>query len=71
MQNIEANAKLYYTLNLGSKLGHTLGDETATINWTVHTETIKQQANALLWDDEANLHIDNETTTLHPQDGNV
>ncbi|KAL2837609.1 alpha-L-rhamnosidase A precursor [Aspergillus pseudodeflectus] len=69
--NIEANAILYYTLNLGSKLARTLNDEIATTNWTVHAERIKQQANALLWDAEANLYTDNETTSLHPQDGNV
>lgn len=32
---------------------------------------VKSALNALLWDSEASLYIDNETSTLHPQDGNV
>ena len=32
---------------------------------------MKSAANKLLWDSKAGLYRDNETTTLHPQDGNT
>lgn len=70
-QNIEANAILYYTLNQGLTLSTLLNDTTQTRNWTTTASRIKASANALLWDASAGLYRDNQTTTLHPQDGNV
>ncbi|KAJ4349244.1 hypothetical protein N0V95_004733 [Ascochyta clinopodiicola] len=68
--NIEANAILYYTINHGIELATVLNDTTSTSNWTIIAESIKTSANELLWNDEAGMYIDNETTTLMPQDGN-
>ena len=39
--------------------------------WANTSATIKSAANTLLWDEAAGFYKDNETTTLHPQDGNV
>jgi hypothetical protein len=68
--NIEANAILYYTLNQALDLAHALNDTTHTANWTATAARLKSAANALLWDAPAGMYRDNETTTLHPQDGN-
>lgn len=68
--NIEANAILYYTINHGIELAAALNDTASTSNWTTIAERIKNSANELLWNDEAGMYIDNETTTLMPQDGN-
>lgn len=68
--NIEANSILYYTLNQGIALGGALNDSTVRSNWQNAAERIKTAANALLWSEEAGMYIDNETTTLTPQDGN-
>jgi hypothetical protein len=69
--NIEANAILYHTLNQALDLAHALNDTTQTANWTATASRIKSSANALLWDTTAGMYRDNETTTLHPQDGNA
>jgi hypothetical protein len=69
--NIEANAILYYTINLGLKLANLLGDTSAVAPWQQYASEIKFAANTLLWDSTAGLYRDNETTALHPQDGNV
>lgn len=68
--NIEANAILYNTLNQGIYLATALNDTASVNNWTSIAETIKTAANALLWSEEQGMYIDNETTTLAPQDGN-
>jgi hypothetical protein len=68
--NIEANAILYYTINHGIELAAALNDTASTSNWTIIAERIKTSANELLWNEEAGMYIDNETTTLMPQDGN-
>lgn len=39
--------------------------------YTNAASTIKDSAQTLLWDASTSLFRDNETTTLHPQDGNV
>lgn len=70
LQNIEANAILYYTLNKGVELATILNDSTSATTWSLAAEKIKTAANALLWDNSSSLYFDNETTTLHPQDGN-
>lgn len=69
--NIEANAILYYTLNQGIQLGQAVGEDDSPLqSWAETAFKIKTAANELLWDDETGLYIDNETTTLSPQDGN-
>ncbi|KAL1849846.1 hypothetical protein Daus18300_013159 [Diaporthe australafricana] len=69
--NIEANAILYYTLNKGVGLANILNDTASASNWTSYASGIKSAANNLLWDNSTSLYRDNETTTLHPQDGNA
>ncbi|PWY86944.1 bacterial alpha-L-rhamnosidase domain protein [Aspergillus heteromorphus CBS 117.55] len=69
--NIEANAILYYVLNDAISLAQTLDDLSSTKNWSKTATGIKTAANNLLWDDQSDLYTDNETTTLHPQDGNA
>lgn len=71
--NIEANAVLYHTLNLGTSLAAIL-DDTSAGAWSKYAAGIKEAANARLWDASANLYRDNDTmpfTDLHPQDGNA
>lgn len=68
--NIEANAILYHTLNYGLLLAEALDDSSIISMYTNYSTNIKKAANDLLWDDVAGLYRDNETTTLHPQDGN-
>ncbi|KAK1142250.1 hypothetical protein N8T08_007994 [Aspergillus melleus] len=69
--NIEANAILSYTLQQGLALSTLLNDTTPVQNWTRTASRIKTSANSRLWDASAGLYRDNQTTTLHPQDGNV
>jgi hypothetical protein len=52
------------------QLASDLKDTSVTANWTSTRTGIQNAANALLWDKSAGLYKDNETTTLHPQDGN-
>lgn len=71
--NIEANAILYYTLNLGIKLARILNDNSVPSKYSSAASGIKTAANRLLWDPKMNLYRDNDTeplTSLHPQDGN-
>jgi hypothetical protein len=69
--NIEANSIFYYTIQQGIKLGEALGEGNNLLDsWAQKAAGIKSSANRLLWDDDAGLYRDNETTRLHPQDGN-
>ncbi|KAI0470049.1 Six-hairpin glycosidase [Xylariaceae sp. FL0804] len=69
--NIEANSIFYYTINQGIVLGNALGEDSSLLDsWAEKSAAVKTAANSLLWDDDAGLYRDNETTTLHPQDGN-
>ncbi|RAH46141.1 rhamnosidase B precursor [Aspergillus brunneoviolaceus CBS 621.78] len=47
------------------------GVEWAYTNWASIADGVKSAANQLLWDDQAGLYRDNQTTELHPQDGNA
>ncbi|KAF2140998.1 glycoside hydrolase family 78 protein [Aplosporella prunicola CBS 121167] len=69
--NIAANAILYHTINRAIEVAAILNDTAHAANWTTTAARIKTTANTLLWDESAGLYRDNETTTLHPQDGNV
>lgn len=68
--NIEANSILYYTINQGISLAEALNDTAPISAWQTTAEKIKVAANNLLWNDGAGMYVDNETTTLMPQDGN-
>lgn len=48
-----------------------LDDTLSSKNWGAAAAKVKLAANALLWDETSSLFLDNETTTLHPQDGNA
>jgi hypothetical protein len=41
------------------------------VEWSPKAAAIKSAANKLLWNPTTNLFVDNETTTLSPQDGNA
>ncbi|EIN13196.1 Six-hairpin glycosidase [Punctularia strigosozonata HHB-11173 SS5] len=69
--NIEANAILYHTLNRLSSLAAVLNESSLVASRAQTASTLKSSANTLLWDDSAGMYRDNETTTLHPQDGNA
>jgi hypothetical protein len=69
-QNIEANAILYFVLQDAQSLAQQLNHTSTATKWNQIAARIKTAANNLLWDDQASLYRDNETTTLHPQDGN-
>lgn len=70
-RNIEANSILAYTLTRAISLSHAVGDTSLVATWQQYYDNIVTAANKLLWDDAAGLYFDNQTTTLHPQDGNV
>ncbi|KAL1609892.1 hypothetical protein SLS60_001557 [Paraconiothyrium brasiliense] len=67
---VQANSILYYTINQGIALAKALNDTEPVASWQATAEKIKFAANELLWNDKAGMYIDNETTTLMPQDGN-
>ncbi|OCL01634.1 glycoside hydrolase family 78 protein [Glonium stellatum] len=69
--NIEANSILRFTINSVINLAYAVNDTEPIVAWTAYAEGIKTAANELLWDNSAGLYTDNQTTTLHPQDGNV
>ncbi|EIN13193.1 Six-hairpin glycosidase [Punctularia strigosozonata HHB-11173 SS5] len=69
--NIEANAILYHTLNQLSSVAAILNESSLVASWAQTASTLKSSANTLLWDHSAGMYRDNETTTLHPQDGNA
>ena len=71
MQNIEANAILYFVLQDAQSLATELNDKTALANWSKIATKLKAAANEKLWDASSGLYFDNETTTMHPQDGNA
>ncbi|TKA78032.1 hypothetical protein B0A55_02112, partial [Friedmanniomyces simplex] len=68
--NIEANSILAYTLTRAMGLAYAVGDTSQNARWQSYYDNITSAANALLWDESAGLYTDNQTTTLHPQDGN-
>lgn len=50
-------------------------DHAAARSWTKTAESIKEEINARLWDDDKSLFWDNDRNqqpnSLHPQDGNA
>ncbi|TIA60441.1 Six-hairpin glycosidase [Aureobasidium pullulans] len=69
--NIEANSILKHTLDVAVTLAYAVNDTSHIASWTNSSAAIVSAANTLLWNSSASLYKDNETTTLHPQDGNV
>ncbi|KAF2090387.1 glycoside hydrolase family 78 protein [Saccharata proteae CBS 121410] len=69
--NIEANSILYYTLTQALTLAAAMNDTSVTSTYLSIQATLKSAVNAALWNSTAGLYRDNETTTLHPQDGNT
>lgn len=68
--NIEANAILYYVLNLGIQLAAVLDDNDAAAQYQDAAATLKAAANEILWRESLGFYVDNETTMMAPQDGN-
>lgn len=68
--NIEANAILYYVLNLAVYLAGVLDESDARAQYEDAAATLKAAANSILWSDSLGLYVDNTTTTMTPQDGN-
>ncbi|KAJ5305876.1 hypothetical protein N7508_004891 [Penicillium antarcticum] len=69
--NVEANAILYFVLQDAQALAIELNDKAALTNWSKTAINLKLAANQRLWDASSGLYFDNETTTMHPQDGNA
>jgi hypothetical protein len=67
--NTEANSILYYTFNQGIALAEAPKDSEPISSWKTTADAIKATASALLWNETAVTYVDNETTTLMPQDG--
>lgn len=59
-----------FTLNTAISLAYAVNDTEPIPGWENYVTGIKTTANELLWDASAGLYTDNQTTTLHPQDGN-
>ena len=72
--NIEANAILFYTLNIGVSLARVQKDTASAGAWASLASAIPPAAQSRLWDPSAKLFRDNDTdagAALHPQDGNA
>jgi hypothetical protein len=69
--NIEANSILKHTLDVAVTLAYAVNETSHIATWVNASTAIVSAANTLLWDSTTSLYKDNETTTLHPQDGNV
>lgn len=68
--NLEANAILYYVLGLSIQLAGVVGDTEAAASYTTAAASLKEAVNSLLWREDLGFYVDNETTTVAPQDGN-
>jgi len=68
--NSAANSLLYETLITAAKLATALGKTSLAEAYAANASSIKAAFNELLWDESAGLFRDNDTSTLHPQDGN-
>lgn len=61
---------MYYVINVSIYLAVILGDDSVVSLYDTAASKLKTAANTLLWDEAQGLYIDNEDTTLTPQDGN-
>ncbi|KAF7293845.1 hypothetical protein HMN09_01180400 [Mycena chlorophos] len=69
--NSAFNALLYRTLITAADLATQLGNAGIAADYLKNATRTKNAFNALLWDEAAGLFRDNDTTSLHPQDGNA
>jgi hypothetical protein len=65
--NSALNALSYHALRVVASLSP---DEEQCASWLRAAKELQEQYNALLWDEEAGLYLDNTDTDVHPQDGN-
>ncbi|KAF8586716.1 glycoside hydrolase family 78 protein [Ramaria rubella] len=68
--NAEANALYYKVLTTATDIANALNQTALAAVWAQNATALKTRYNEVLWDAEAGLYRDNETTTLHPQDAN-
>uniref|UniRef100_D8Q5F2 Glycoside hydrolase family 78 protein n=1 Tax=Schizophyllum commune (strain H4-8 / FGSC 9210) TaxID=578458 RepID=D8Q5F2_SCHCM len=68
--SISPNVLYYKVLVDGAAIATALGESETARQWLADGESLKDTINAVLWDNDKGLYIDNTTTTLHPQDGN-
>ncbi|KII96164.1 glycoside hydrolase family 78 protein [Plicaturopsis crispa FD-325 SS-3] len=68
--NSAANALLYQTLITAADLATALQNTTLAEAYTANATAVKSAYNTLLWDSSAGMFRDNDSSTLHPQDGN-
>ncbi|KAF9019279.1 glycoside hydrolase family 78 protein [Hymenopellis radicata] len=68
--NSAANALLYRNLVTSAALAEALDNSALAAEYAANATAVKAAYNELLWDGPAGMFRDNETTALHPQDGN-
>lgn len=54
----------------GSDLAGHLGDTELARAYSANATALKEAINTVLWHEPAGMYRDNETTSIHPQDGN-
>ncbi|KAJ3467715.1 hypothetical protein MRS44_005279 [Fusarium solani] len=62
--NVEANAIFYHSLLIGAKVARLNNDHAAARSWTKTAESIKEEINARLWDDDKSLFWDNDPAAI-------
>ncbi|KAF5355117.1 hypothetical protein D9756_005314 [Leucocoprinus leucothites] len=68
--NSAANVLLYRSLIVASELANQVEDNDLSTAYATNATALKVAINDVLWDDEAGMYRDNESSDLHPQDGN-
>lgn len=69
-ENIAANALMYRTLVTGATLAGVEGDAALASSYAQKAVALRAAINSHLWDPAAGAYKDNQSSTLHPQDGN-
>ncbi|KAF2636855.1 bacterial alpha-L-rhamnosidase domain-containing protein [Massarina eburnea CBS 473.64] len=73
--NSALNALDYHALSSIADLGRTYTNDVTVhaqaAEWAAAAETLKAEYNKILWDPQQNMYRDNQSTSLHPQDGNA
>jgi len=69
-RNSAANAILYQVLMTAANLATHLNKESLATEYTTNATRVKTAFNDLLWDASSGLYRDNDSSNLHPQDGN-
>jgi hypothetical protein len=69
-ENIAANALMYRVLVTASTLAAEEGDSALAASYTQKAVALRAAINSLLWDPAAGAYKDNQSSSLHPQDGN-